>query len=67
MTKDDLKKLLEESAYDRDSFDKFKNKDHPLYEQYKDRKEELWHDKGWNNALDFISRKLGLDADICRP
>lgn len=37
-----------------DDMDKFTVPTHPQYEVYKDRKEEYWHDTGWNNAIDYV-------------
>ena len=38
--------------------DKFVNPENPRYELYKDRGEERWHDKGYNNAIEDVIRIL---------
>lgn len=39
-------------------FKKFTDPDHPDYIFYKDRKDEMMHDKGWNNALDTVLKEI---------
>ena len=40
------------------SFEHFDNPQHPDYPLYKDRIEEKWHDKGYNNAIEHIQNML---------
>ena len=47
------------------SFEKFNNPKHPDYSSYKDRQLEEMHDRGWNNALDYILQ--GLEAEPVEP
>lgn len=39
-------------------FAKFDDPKHPLYEEYKDRHFEKWHDEGFNNGIDAVVRMI---------
>ena len=51
------KSLVEEVSKlkftDKD-FEKFTDPNHPFYKEYKDRTHELWHDRGYNNAINAV-------------
>ena len=51
-------KRIEDYIYTEESFRKFKDPTHPDYENYKDREFEMWHDKGSNNAIEFVVRVI---------
>lgn len=57
-TNPDILTRIKALYFNRDSFEKFTNPRHPEYTDYKDRTHELWHDKGWNNALDYVLHEL---------
>lgn len=49
---------LRRTRYDDKTFQKFTNPDHPLYSEYKDRAQEMWMDKGFNNGIDYAIHVL---------
>lgn len=54
--------------YSDESFRKFNDSTHPLFEQYKDRKIEEAMDRGNNNAIECIlSILLKTSMEIIRP
>mgnify|MGYP007031183935 CR=1 FL=1 len=57
---EERKKRIKELPFSKESFRKFTDPKHLQYKDYKDRIEEQWHDRGYNNAIEHVCQILDL-------